>query len=70
MKKIVLFAMGLVLSGTALAQDKVETTIKADFVNEYIKPLGSIFLNMLKFIVIALFFGVAMVHSGEAGEPA
>lgn len=42
----------------------------ADFVNEYIKPLGSIFLNMLKFIVIALFFGVAMVHSGEAGEPA
>ena len=47
MKKIVLFAMGLVLSGTALAQErlrvgeqssgmKVETTIKADFVNEYI----------------------------------
>jgi len=36
MKKIVLFAMGLVLSGTALAQDKVETTIKGDFVNEYI----------------------------------
>ena len=28
--------MGLVLSGTALAQDKVETTIAADFVNEYI----------------------------------
>ena len=36
MKKIVLFAMGLVLSGTALAQEKVETTLKADFVNEYI----------------------------------
>ncbi len=47
MKKIVLFAMGLVLSGTALAQErlrvgeqssgmKVETTIAADFVNEYI----------------------------------
>jgi len=47
MKKIVLFAMGLVLSGTALAQErlrvgeqgsgmKVETTIKADFVNKYI----------------------------------
>jgi len=47
MKKIVLFAMGLVLSSTALAQErlrvgeqssgmKVETTIKADFVNEYI----------------------------------
>ena len=36
MKKIVLFAMGLVLSSTALAQDSVETTIKGDFVNEYI----------------------------------
>ena len=36
MKKIVLFAMGLVPGGTALAQDKVETTIGADFVNEYI----------------------------------
>ena len=36
MKKIVLFALGLVLSGTALAQDSVETTIKGDFVNEYI----------------------------------
>ena len=36
MKKIVLFAMGLVLSGTALAQEKVETAIAADFVNEYI----------------------------------
>jgi len=47
MKRIVYFAMGLVLSGTALAQErlrvgeqssgmKVETTIKADFVNEYI----------------------------------
>lgn len=36
MKKIVFMAMGLVLSSTALAQDKVETTIKADFVNEYI----------------------------------
>lgn len=36
MKKIVFMAMGLVLSSTTLAQDKVETTIKADFVNEYI----------------------------------
>ena len=36
MKKIVLFALGLVLSGTALAQESVETTIKGDFVNEYI----------------------------------
>ena len=45
MKKIVLFAMGLVLSSTTLAQDKVETTIKADFVNEYIwrgLKLGSV----------------------------
>ena len=40
MKKIVLFAMGLVLSGTTLAQEEkkseFETTIKGDFVNEYI----------------------------------
>ena len=36
MKKIVLFAMGLVLSSTALAQETVETTIKGDFINEYI----------------------------------
>ena len=28
--------MGLVLSSTALAQDKVDLTLKADFVNEYI----------------------------------
>ena len=36
MKKIVLLAMGLVLSSTALAQDSLETTVKGDFVNEYI----------------------------------
>ncbi len=37
MKKIVLFAMGLVLSSTAIAQDKgIETTIQADFVSQYI----------------------------------
>jgi hypothetical protein len=40
MKKIVLFAMGLVLSGATLAQEEkkseFETTIKGDFVNEYI----------------------------------
>lgn len=36
MKKIVLFAMGLVASATALAQDKVEATIAADFVSQYI----------------------------------
>lgn len=36
MKKIVLFAMGLVLPSIALAQDKIETTIQADFVSQYI----------------------------------
>ena len=39
MKKIVLFALGLVASATALAQDekeKVETTVAADIVNQYI----------------------------------
>ncbi|MBR1503184.1 MAG: hypothetical protein IJ618_04795 [Prevotella sp.] len=36
MKKIVLLAMGMVLSSTALAQDKVETTVKGDFVSSYI----------------------------------
>ena len=44
MKKIVLFAMGLVASATALAQDAVETTIGADFVSQYIwrgQNLGS-----------------------------
>ena len=46
MKKIVLFAMGLVLSSTSLAQNNVETTIKGDFVNEYIwrgQKLGDVF---------------------------
>ena len=36
MNKIAISAMGLMLSSTALAQDKVETTLTADFVNEYI----------------------------------
>lgn len=36
MKKIALFAMGLVLSTAALAQEKIETTIGADLVNEYV----------------------------------
>ena len=36
MKKIVLFAMGLVLSCTALAQDEIETTISGDIVSQYI----------------------------------
>ena len=44
MKKIVLFAMGLVLSSTALAQENVETTVSGDFVSSYIwrgQDLGS-----------------------------
>lgn len=36
MKKIVIIAMGLVASATALAQDKLEATIAADFVSQYI----------------------------------
>ena len=36
MKKIVLFAMGLVMSMTAFAQDEIETTISGDIVSQYI----------------------------------
>ena len=36
MNKIVLFATGLVASATTLAQEKVETTVSADIVNQYI----------------------------------
>ena len=45
MKKIVLFAMGLVLSSTTLAQEKIETTISGDFVSSYYwrgQDLGSV----------------------------
>ena len=53
MKKLSLttqIAIALVLAVVAgiLLQDY------ADFVNEYIKPLGNIFLNLLKFIVVPL----------------
>ena len=44
MKKIVIFAMGLVLSSTTHAQEKIETTISGDFVSSYIwrgQDLGS-----------------------------
>ena len=44
MKKIVLFAMGMVMSMTAFAQDEIETTISADVVSSYIwrgQDLGS-----------------------------
>ena len=36
MKKIVLFAMGLVMSMTAFAQDGIEATISGDIVSQYI----------------------------------
>jgi hypothetical protein len=44
MKKIVLFAMGLVMSMTAFAQDEIEATISGDIVSNYIwrgQDLGS-----------------------------
>ena len=44
MKKIVLFAMGLIVSTTTLAQDEIETTIGGDVVSSYIwrgQDLGS-----------------------------
>ena len=44
MKKIVLFALGLVASATAFAQDEIETTISGDVVSSYIwrgQDLGS-----------------------------
>jgi len=48
MKKIVLFAMGLLLGSTALAQEKIETTIMGDFVSGYVwrgQDLGSVALQ-------------------------
>ena len=48
MKKIVLFAMMLVASATAFAQDEIETTISADVVNQYIwrgQDLGGVSLQ-------------------------
>jgi hypothetical protein len=44
MKKIVLFAMGLAMSMTTLAQEEIETTVAADVVSSYIwrgQDLGS-----------------------------
>jgi len=44
MKKIVLFAMGMVMSMTAIAQDEIETTVSGDVVSSYIwrgQDLGS-----------------------------
>ena len=48
MKKIVLFAMGLVMSMTAIAQDEIETTISGDIVSRYIwrgQDLGDVSLQ-------------------------
>ena len=48
MKKIVVFAMMLVAGATAFAQDKVETTVSADVVNQYIwrgQDLGNVSLQ-------------------------
>ncbi len=45
MKKIVLFALGLVASMTTYAQEEVETTVKADIVSNYIwrgQDLGNV----------------------------
>lgn len=45
MKKMILFAMGWVLGSTALAQDKIETTVAGDFVSSYIwrgQDLGNV----------------------------
>ena len=44
MKKIVLLAMGLVMSMTVIAQDEIETMISGDIVSSYIwrgQDLGS-----------------------------
>ena len=45
MKKVIIIAMGLVLSSIAHAQEKIETTIGGDFVSSYIwrgQDLGSV----------------------------
>lgn len=48
MKKIVLFAIGLVMGMTTYAQDKVETTLSGDVVSHYVwrgQDLGSVALQ-------------------------
>lgn len=48
MKKIALFAMMMVASATAIAQDEFETTVSADVVNQYIwrgQDLGNVSLQ-------------------------
>ena len=48
MKKIMIFAMGLVVSATTHAQENIETTIGSDIVSQYIwrgQDLGSVSLQ-------------------------
>ena len=48
MKKIVLFAMGMVMSMTAFAQEEIETTVSGDVVSNYIwrgQDLGGVSLQ-------------------------
>ena len=48
MKKIVLLAIGLIMSMTTFAQDEIETTVAADVVNQYIwrgQELGNVSLQ-------------------------
>ena len=48
MKKIVIIAMGLVMSMTTFAQDEVEATISGDIVSSYIwrgQDLGNVSLQ-------------------------
>ena len=67
MKKIVLFAIGLVASATTLAQDKMETTISGDVVSSYIwrgQDLGN--LSMQPTLGIS-FNGLSLSAWGSVG---
>lgn len=59
-------------AGSAPEIEIPDITIMSQIVNMFpdniMAPLSN--MTMIQVIVIALFFGVAMVHSGEAGEPA
>lgn len=48
MKKMIILAIGLIAGEAAYAQDKIETTVSADFVNQYIwrgQDLGNVSLQ-------------------------
>lgn len=76
MKKIVLFAMGLVMSMTALAQDKVEATISGDFVSSYIwrgQDLGNVSIQptlgvSYKGLSLAAWGNVGLSNSDDTKE--